>query len=281
MPGMIYKPLYGSDLIESYAELGVKKAERKATKIILLGFISGVFVAFGGVASNTIIHSIANPGMTRLISGMVWPIGLAIVMLLGGELFLGNTMMVISVLEKKITIPAMLRNWALVYMGNLFGGLFISALIVFTGQLELNDGALAVFTIQLAAGKLSPGFVQEMVSGMLCNLLVCAAVLCSMTAKDTTGKILGAYIPVLYFIVGGFDNAVANMYLVPAGLLAVECPKYVALAINAGVDISILNWGNYLGGNLLPVSIGNCIAGMGLSSLLWYCHSSGTNVIQS
>ena len=263
------------ELIDNYVELGVRKAQRKTVHLLLLSLMAGVFIAFGGVVSNTVVHSIVNPGASRLISGIVWPIGLAIVMLLGGEIYLGNTMMVVSVLERRITLQAMLRNWILVYIGNFCGGLLVSTMIVFSGQLNLNSGALAAYTVKVAVGKVSVGFGQAVMSGILCNLLVCAAVLCSLTAKDTMGRIIGAYIPILYFIVGGFDNAVANMYLIPAGLLALTRPEYAALASAAGIDFSGLGWGSYLFANLLPVSIGNLIAGAGLASLLWFCHKKG------
>jgi len=263
------------ELMSNYVELGVKKAQRKTSHLLLLGFMAGIFIAFGGVASNTAVHAIANPGVSRLVSGAVWPIGLAIVMLLGGEVFLGNTMMVVSLLERRISMQAMLRNWLLVYIGNFCGGLLVSALNIFFGQLNFNGGALAAYTVKVAVGKISIGFGQAVGSGILCSLLVCAAVLCSLTAKDTTGRILGAYIPILYFIVGGFDNAVANMYLIPAGLMALARPEYAALASAAGIDFSGLSWSSYLFANLLPVSIGNSIAGAGLASLLWFCHKKG------
>ncbi|MDR1541746.1 MAG: formate/nitrite transporter family protein [Clostridiales bacterium] len=261
-----------TEVILNYVEAGKKKAERPLGKMILLAILAGMLIAFGGVVSNTAVHAIQNLGVARLVSGLVWPIGLAIVMLLGGELFLGNTMMVVSVLDKKTNLRALLKNWFFVYLGNLFGGLTISAMIAASGQLRLNEGSLAIFTIKTAVNKVSMGFGAAVLMGILCNLLVCAAVLCSSTAKDTAGRIMGAYIPIFYFITGGFENAVANMYLAPVGIFALKVPEYAQHANAIGIDTSVLTWGNIFAQNLLPVTIGNIIGGVAIGVIMWCGH---------
>jgi formate/nitrite transporter len=260
------------EVVRNYIDLGVEKTRYPAPKMYLLGVMAGSLLAFGGVASNTAVHSLENPGLIQVISGFLWPIGLSMVMLLGGELFLGNTMMVTAVVARRASWPAVLKNWLLVYLGNLTGGLLISVLVVFSGQLNLSNGRLALYTIQLAHSKTILSFGATTILGILCNILVCTAVLCSLSAKDTPGRIMGASIPVVFFIISGFENAVANMYLIPVGILALNQPQYAPLAVQAGIFPSHLNWNIYLLRNLLPVTIGNLIGGVGYGLLLWFCH---------
>jgi formate/nitrite transporter FocA (FNT family) len=108
--------------------------------------------------------------------------------------------------------------------------------------------------------------------GVLCNVLVCLGVLCSLSAKDTTGRILGAYLPVAFFVICGFEHSIANMYYIPAGLFATNVPAYAAKAMEAGVDVTALTWGNFFLSNLLPVTVGNILGGAGLGVLFWKCY---------
>ena len=108
--------------------------------------------------------------------------------------------------------------------------------------------------------------------GILCNVLVCTAVVCALCAKDVAGRAAGAFVPVAAFVICGFEHCVANMYYVPAGLFALSVPRYAQLAQAAGVDVSALTWGNFLLGNLVPVTLGNLIGGMALAALLWAAH---------
>ena len=147
----------------------------------------------------------------------------------------------------------------------------LAASCVYAGQLDYSDGGLAVYTVKTAAAKCALAFGPALLLGVLCNLLVCLGVLCSLSAKDTTGRILGAYLPVAFFVICGFEHSVANMYYVPAGLFAMNVPIYAAKAAEAGVGVTALTWGNFLLGNLLPVTFGNILGGTGLGVLLWWC----------
>lgn len=260
------------EVVSNYIDLGVKKTRFPILKMYLLGVVAGIFIAFGGVVSNTAIHALENQGLARVLSGFLWPIGLSIVTVLEGELFLGNTMMVTTVLTRRASLPAVLKNWFFVYLGNITGGLLISTLVVFSGQLNLSDGNLALYTIQLAQSKTAMPFGATVILGILCNILVCAAVICSSSAKDMPGRVLGASIPVVFFITSGFENAVANMYLIPVGILALNRPAYASLAAQVGIFPTHLNWNIYLMRNLLPVTIGNLIGGIGFGTILWLCH---------
>jgi formate/nitrite transporter len=261
------------EVIGGYADsLGKKKTETPAWRLFLLGIAAGFMIGFGAVASATATHAIQNPGLARLAAGLIFPLGLGMVMLTGSELFTGNTMIYVSVISKNASIPGLLKNWICVYLGNMAGSVLLAAGISYSGQLGLSGGAMAVYAIRTAALKCSINFGPAVVLGIFCNILVCLGVLCSLTARGATGRILGAYIPVVFFIIGGFEHCVANMYYIPAGIFAASNPGYAAMASEAGVNITALNLYNFLVTNLVPVTIGNIIGGAGIAAALWYAH---------
>lgn len=261
-----------AETTQNYSKTGKAKAERPASHLFLLGILAGILIGLGGVACNTAGHSVTNPSVGRIISGLLFPFGLAMVMMTGAELFTGNCLISISVLNKDTTLTKMLRNWGIVYLGNLTGSLVLAAGCAYFGQMNLSNGGLAVYTIKAAASKCALSFPNAVVLGIFCNVLVCIAVLCSLSAQDLTGRILGAYLPVAYFVLCGFEHCVANMYFIPAGLFAAGVPQYAQLAAEAGIDMAMLTWGNFLFRNLLPVTIGNIIGGVAVGALMWYCN---------
>lgn len=260
------------EIIAAYSDIGVKKTSYSTPKIILLGILAGFLVGLAAVATNTAAYAVENDSLSKLICGLIFPFTLAIIMLIGAELFTGNTMIVISVLDRKTSLISMLRDWLLVYLGNFLGSVILAAMCFYGGQFGRSNGLLAAYTIKTAASKCSLSFPPAVLLGILCNILVCIGVLCSLSANDTTGRVLGAYLPVSFFVIAGFEHCVANMYYIPAGLFALKNPAYLQKALEAGIDISNLTWGNFLVRNLLPVTIGNIIGGMALALLLWWCH---------
>ena len=180
-------------------------------------------------------------------------------------------MITISLLEKKATLAGMARNLVIVYIGNLLGAVLLALAIVCCGQLDLSGGALAVHTIRTAAAKCAIPFGKAVVLGILCNVLVCAGVMCSLCGKSLAGRAIGAFVPVSFFVIGGFEHCVANMYYIPAGLIAAGVPRYAQLAVEAGVDLTALSLGGVFA-NLFPVTIGNIIGGCGFGALIWSCH---------
>jgi len=261
-----------AQLVDQYSQSGASKTRLPSWKLLLLGVLAGMIVAFGGAVTSTAAHAVSNVSLARIISGMLFPFGLCMVILTGAELFTGNCLICISVLDRRASILKMLRNWGYVYIGNFAGSLLVAAGCAFFGQMNYSNGGLAVYTIRLAAQKCAMSFTPALVMGILCNVLVCLGVLTSLTAKDTAGRILGAYLPVSFFVICGFEHCVANMFFIPAGLFALKVPAYAALAIKAGIDTGPLTWGNFLLHNLLPVTIGNIIGGVGLGSCLWACY---------
>lgn len=250
-------------------ELNMKGAEGKASlplcKMILLGILAGAFIAIGGAASSTASHGISDVGLARTVSGLIFPVGLIMTVLLGAELFTGNCLMVMSALDKRIRWSALLRNLMVVYFSNFAGALIVDVLLLLSGNLNYSGGLLGAYTIKIAVAKTAIPPVQAIASGILCNILVCIAVLLAAAAKDVTGKIMGIFFPICAFVICGFEHCVANMFYIPMGMMAAGNPDYVAAAKEAygltAEQIAGLNIGG-LTQNLIPVTIGNMVGGM-------------------
>ena len=197
---------------------------------------------------------------------------ICVVVLTGAELFTGNTLLVISLLDRRVTWCTMLRNWGVVYLGNFLGALTLSWICARFGWLDAGDGALGTYTMQLAVGKMTMPFGKAFFMGVLCNILVTVAVLASLSAKDAAGRILGAWAPVMFFVVAGFSHSIADMTYCALALFGKSAPACAAVAQAAGADLSVLTWGRYFLGNMLPVTLGNTAGGGLVGLAAWYCY---------
>jgi len=259
------------EFIETYGQIGAAKSKRSASELFLLGILAGLILGLAASAAATASHAVSNPSIARLVSSLVFPIGLVVIIFTGAELFTGNCLISISVLERKASLSGMARNLAIVYLGNFIGCATVAAVCVFSGQMDFNSGALAAYAIKTAAAKCSLDFGKAILLGIMCNVLVCLGVVCAISAKSASGKAVGAYLPVCVFIICGFEHSIANMYFVPAGLFAGLVPAYAEAAAAAGVAAENLSWLNFAIKNLVPVTIGNIAGGVGLGALLQYC----------
>lgn len=246
------------------------KSKLPVVKMFLLGILAGAFIAFGAEASSLAAHNVTQVGIQRLIMGCVFPVGLIMVVLLGTELFTGNCMMVAAVADKRVKFAMLLRNWVVVYLGNLVGAALIVLLVSATGQLGYSSNGLAVLTIKIAAAKTGLSFGAAFAGGILCNVLVCVAVLLAMASKSIIGKIAGIWFPIMAFVLSGFEHSVANMYYIPAGIFASMNPAYAAAAQEAGVNMANLNALGFLG-NIVPVTLGNIVGGAAIALVMWFC----------
>jgi formate/nitrite transporter len=240
--------------------------------MLTLGVLSGLIIAFAAAVANTAAHGIPNVGLARLVMGVIFPFGLGMVVVSGAELFTGACLIPVSVLDGKASFAGMLKNWFFVYIGNFAGGLLVAAGCVFSGQFNYSANALAAFTIRVAAAKCALPFASAVVSGVFCNFLVCLGVFLALASKDVPGRFMGAYLPVAFFVICGFEHSVANMFYIPAGLLALGVPSYAAKAAELGVNTAPLTWGNFFGANLLPVTLGNIAGGAAFACMMWFCH---------
>lgn len=246
------------------------KSKLPVVKMFLLGILAGAFIAFGAEASSLAAHNVTQVGIQRLIMGCVFPVGLIMVVLLGTELFTGNCMMIAAVADKRVKFAMLLRNWVVVYLGNLVGAALIVLLVSATGQLGYSSNGLAVLTIKIAAAKTGLSFGAAFAGGILCNVLVCVAVLLAMASKSIIGKIAGIWFPIMAFVLSGFEHSVANMYYIPAGIFASMNPAYAAAAQEAGVNMANLNALGFLG-NIVPVTLGNIVGGAAIALVMWFC----------
>jgi formate/nitrite transporter len=252
------------------------KAKGSFVKLMILGVLAGAFIAFAAEASNmAAFNLLADPakyGLGRALAGAMFAVGLMLVVVAGGELFTGNVLMLGAYFKKRVTCGGMMRTWGIVYQFNFVGSVFIAWAIVQSGLLHNGGDVLGAVTIKIAAGKVGLSFGPAVILGVLCNRLVCLAVWMAFGAQQMIGKLFAIFFPIWLFVTSGFEHSVANMYYVPAGILAKADPALLQAALDLGVKqeaIDSLNWGGFLLHNLLPVTIGNIIGG-GLFVILAY-----------
>ena len=244
--GKPYEPsLSYKQATQAISMLGIKKANTEPWQLLLLGILAGLYI---GVGSHLFLVAM-QAGMGRIVSGAVFGVGLVLVVVAGAELFTGNIIMVVAALTGRLPFGKMLQNWAVVYVGNLAGALLLVSLVGASGLLFRHGaptevGALAA---KVAEAKLELSFGEAFCRGILCNMLVVLALIMSSISKDIISKIACCILPIMAFVASGFEHCVANMYLIPAGLLARQ----------AGIaDHAAIIW------NLIPVTLGNIIGGI-------------------
>lgn len=265
------------EIAEKTVAAGKMKTSLSTAKMLILGILSGIFIAFGAEGSNlAACHLLASPDsffLGKTIAGAVFGAGLMMVVLAGAELFTGNSLIFMGVLDGEVKASAMLKNWLFVYIGNFIGGIFTALIVVNSGQLKAGGAELGGMTIKIAAGKVGGSFFCFLLLGVLCNFLVCLAVWMATAAKDIGGKLWAIFFPIMLFVISGFEHSVANMYYIPAGIFAKAVPAYLKAAMDLGLteeQISSLNWVTLFTGNLIPVTIGNVLGGTLLVALpLW------------
>ena len=250
-------------------EVIMKASETKASmplgKMIIFGIFAGVYIAFAGAGANMgSFNLLADPetfGLGKILSGTIFSAGLMLVVLGGAELFTGNTTMTAAVIDRRIKLSSMLKNWIIVYICNFIGGVLVAFMVYYTGAFNTGEGMLGAVTVKIAAGKVNMPFGAALVSGIMCNWLVCMAVWLSSGAQTTVGKILSIFFPIWLFVTAGFEHSVANMFFIPAGIFASGSEVFTALSGIGSDALSNLTWTGMMINNLLPVTIGNIIGG--------------------
>ncbi|MDR1242270.1 MAG: formate/nitrite transporter family protein [Deltaproteobacteria bacterium] len=258
--------LVPADIAARAGDAGVKKADLGVARMLVLGILAGAFIAFAAEGSTMAAFNwLSSPstfGLGRFLAGLVFPTGLMLVVLAGGELFTGNALMCIALAQRRITFAALLKNWSVVYAGNFIGAIFLACLMSESELFNSGNGLLGGVTISIAAGKVAHSFKANFFLGLMCNWLVCLAVWLAYGCRSMPGKILGIFCPIWLFITSGFEHCVANMYYIPAGILAKSDP---ALAEASGLSRAVLenlNWHSFVTANLLPVTLGNLAGGV-------------------
>lgn len=254
--------------------IGVTKTRLPALQTVMLGVLAGAFISFGAMLFTLVISdSVLGAGPTRLLGGVAFSLGLVLVIIAGAELFTGNNLVVMAWADSRVSTGAMLRNWVLVYLGNLVGSLATAVFVWFSGTLDFGppgaSHAVAATAVRIAVAKVTLPPVELIFRGILCNALVCLAVWISIAARDVTGKILAIIFPISAFVALGFEHSVANMYLIPVGFLAAQDPHVLTTAALTPTALSHLTLDGFVR-NLVPVTIGNILGGSVLVALVYY-----------
>jgi len=254
------------DATNAYIEGCKGKVAASFTTTFVKAIMAGFMIALGAAGSNVAAHAVTNVGLARTIAGCVFPMGLMMVIFMGAELFTGDCMAAMATMTKKITVAQTIKLLIIVYLGNFVGGILMVALTYVTGQWNYSGNLLGAYTIKVALGKATIGFGAGVASGILCNILVCGAVIMALCSKEASGKLLVSFFIILLFVTSGYEHCVANMYYITAGLFAKMNPAYVQAAEEAyGItaeSLANLNIYNFLVTNLIPVTIGNILGGM-------------------
>ncbi|MGN0702358.1 MAG: formate/nitrite transporter family protein [Lentihominibacter sp.] len=251
-----------AEILNKQLESSAVKADSGALRLLLLGILAGAFIAFGACGSLMASFNLtSNPetfGIGKVVMGAVFPVGLMMVVLCGGELFTGNCLMVAGAIDRRIGWGRVFRNWGIVYSGNFIGSVLVALCVKASGMWNCGGGLLGAVTVKTAVSKCSLDFWQGIVMGICCNVLVCLAIWMATGSAETSGKILAIWFCVGLFIICGFEHSIANMYFIPAGMMAALNDTYVSLS---GVDTGHLTVFNFVIGNLFPVTAGNIIGG--------------------
>lgn len=247
-----------AEIEEATETVGVKKANLPLLTSFMLAIVAGGGIGFGAVYYSIVVSDPALSFATaRVVGGLVFSLGLALVLVGGAELFTGNNLIVMAWASGKVSTRTMLRNWVIVWLGNLFGALGLVVLIYLSHHLDMNDGRISLSVLNTAAGKIRPDVMTLFVKGILCNVLVCAAVWLAYAGRSVTDKIIALLLPISAFIAAGFEHCVANMYFLPLAWLLVQTGQ-----APANFDASLITIPGIVH-NLVPVTLGNVVGGAG------------------
>jgi len=266
--------------------LGVRKAEMPVFTMFMLAVLAGAFISLGAIFSTTVAagsmavtaadgsaaFSTGLPyGVTRLLTGLVFSLGLILVVVGGAELFTGNNLIVMAWASGKVTGRSLLRNWGIVYLGNFAASIATASLMFFTKQYTFGSDSVGITALKIAVAKCELGFVQAIALGILCNALVCLAVWMTYSARTTMDKIMAIIFPITAFVAAGFEHSVANMYFIPYALLVKEFDgEFMARVSEKVPHLESLTWRAFFINNLIPVTIGNIIGGAVLVAAVYW-----------
>lgn len=262
-------PIFGFDafspkeVAERVETAGVAKARLPFLPMLMLGVLAGAFIGLGGLYY-VLVAADASLGFAakRVLGGLVFSLGLILVVVAGAELFTGNNLLVMAWADRKISTLELLRNWAIVLIGNFIGAAGLAVMVFLSGHTEMNENQIAETYVKIAAAKCAMPFMTAFFRGVLCNALVCLAVWLAMAGRSVTDKIMAIVFPISAFVAAGFEHSVANLYFIPMGLLLRDASLSVA-----GVEALTLAGFAH---NLVPVILGNIVGGSGLVGLVYY-----------
>jgi formate transporter len=265
--------LFPADMAAKAEQVGVTKAHLPLRRLVPLGVLAGAFIALGANFSTVVTAGTGlDAGVSRALGGVVFALGLILVVVGGAELFTGNTLIVMAYASRRVTATALLRNWLIVYVSNFVGAAATAMLVVASGRLSAGDGAVGLRALRIAETKGAVGFGEAIASGVLANCLVCLAVWMTLSAHTLVDKVVVIVPPVAAFVAAGFEHSVANMYFFPVALFqrAWAPDRFWAATDTPTSGFPHVSWQHFLVSNLLPVTIGNIVGGAVLVGLVYW-----------
>jgi formate transporter len=273
MPTVSFDALPPRAMARRAEEVGCAKAGMSAANTFALSVLAGAFIAMGAIFATTVTAGGSSMpyGVSRLLGGLAFSLGLILVVVAGAELFTGNNLIVMAWASRKVSTAQLLRNWAIVFAGN-FAGAIATAGILFVGkQYTFGKGAVGEQALSTATAKTGLGFVQAIALAAFCNALVCLAVWLSYSARSVADKVLAIVPPIEAFDASGFEHSVANMFFIPMGLFVKSDSAFVTQHPVPGIEH--LTWGRFFAANLLPVTIGNVLGGaVMVGAIYWFVY---------
>ena len=272
-----FDALLPDEMAHRGVEIGTKKARMDAGTMFVLAVLAGAFIALGGIfattaasgvilvadAGGTRIATIALPyGLVRIVAGAAFSLGLILVVVAGAELFTGNVLIVMAWASRRVRTARMLRNWGIVFAGNLISAVGTAVLVVASGWYMNGGGSVGATALTTAATKVAHPFGEAFLLGILCNILVCLAVWLTYSARSTTDRIVAIVPPIAAFVACGFEHSIANLFFIPAAMLIrVLAPP--VFWTQTGLDPAAYGAVDMAGliGNLVPVTLGNVVGG--------------------
>jgi formate/nitrite transporter len=256
-----------SETIQAVIAAGRRVLHQSFGRTFVLSLLAGFYISFGAQLSTVVSQDaarFAGLGVSRLLAGSVFSIGLMLVVICGAELFTGNSLLAAAALHGEISWAKLAENWGVVLVGNFIGSLFF-AWLMFESRLW-EQGGVAEQAVNIAIAKCKLSFGVAFIRAILCNWLVCLAVFMATAARDVPGKLLACYVPIMTFVTSGFEHSIANMYFIPTGLM---------IAKETGRSDPALSWNAFIVDNLIPVTLGNIVGGViFVAGAYWYIHST-------
>ena len=252
-----------NEIAKAMITISKAKANLSISRMLFLGILAGAFIGFGSELATVITYDMPKylgVGFTKFMFGSVFSVGLMLVIIAGAELFTGNNLILIKVLNREGDLGKMFKSWFWVYIANFLGSLLLVWIMFRTGLWKTGNFAVGTEALIIANGKVNLGWWEAFARGIGCNWLVCLAVWIAVASKDITGKIFGIYFPIMAFVASGFEHCIANMYFIPMGLLLKGNSDVVSMAKLTGLLNSLTLRGFFVN-NLIPVTLGNIVGG--------------------
>ena len=245
-------------MAERLSAVGVTKARLPLLSMVMLGMLAGAFIGLGAMFNVIALSDASIPiALRRVLGGVLFSLGLFLVLVAGAELFTGNNLLAMAWAERKVTTREVLFDWLVVCASNFAGAVFVAWLVLMSGHPANDGGAVRDTYLRIAAAKTSLPFATAFFSGIMCNVLVCLAVWLSLAGRSVVDKFVAVLFPIAAFVAAGFEHSVANMFLIPMGMM---------LQAQAGQAVELMG----LARNLVPVILGNLVGGSVLVALVYY-----------